>query len=228
MDPATDWVVNGGRLALDLDGSNDYVTSIGLVSSFSFVQNTMRFGFSWWLKLAATGNRYAIASNTGVSGEKGFILLFENTPGFGSNAIRFLSFRGVSGSFTTEFRSSDNAINDTEWHHVAVTAAGNGNSGRIYVDGRSLSTTVTTSLSALSTGDSTRTMTIAAVPPSFTLPFGGQLDDFRMFRSPFSAADATQLWQLGRGNMPIVRRRRYTEEAATTNRRRRLICGSNC
>jgi hypothetical protein len=214
MDPATDWVTSGGKGALDFDGSNDYVTSIGNVITFSFIQNTMQFGFSFWMKLAATSTRYVIVSNTGSSGDKGFVLLFENFSGLATNAIRLVSFRGVLGSPVSDFRSSDNAINNTEWHHVAITAAGNGNSARIFVDGRQLTTTVPINLNALSTGNSTRAITIASQPPAFTLPFGGQLDDFRLFRSPFSAADARQLWQLGRGNMPIARKRRHAEEAA--------------
>jgi hypothetical protein len=213
MTPATDWVVSGGRGALDFDGSNDYVTSIGSVGSFSFVQNTMRFGFSWWMKLAATGTRYAIAGSTSGTSERGFLMLFENGAGVGTRAIRLLAFRGVSGAVSA-FRSSDSAIADTEWHHVAVTAAGNGNSGRIFVDGRQLSTTVEVNLNSLASGNSTRTLTLGSQSNGFTLPFGGQLDDFRLFRSPLSAGDARQLWQLGRGNMPIARRRRYSEQEA--------------
>jgi hypothetical protein len=215
MDPATDWVINGGKGALDFDGTNDYVTSIGLVNSFSFIQNTMQFSFSWWMKLAATGTRYAIAGNTSVSSESGFLLLFENGAGAGTRAIRLLCFRSSLGSPVSEFRSADNAIADTEWHHVAVTANGNGNSGRVFVDGRQLSTTVTTNLNALATGNSTRTLTLGSQTNGFTLPFGGQLDDFRLFRSPFGAGDARQLWQLGRGNMPIVRKRRNSEQEAS-------------
>ena len=214
MTPATDWVVSGGRGALDFDGSNDYVTSIGSVGSFSFVQNTMQFSFSWWMKLAATGTRYAIAGSTSATTERGFLLLFENGAGVGTRAIRLTCFRGVSGSTVSDFRSADNAIADTEWHHVAVTAAGSGNSGRVFVDGRQLSTTVTTNLNALATGNSTRTLTLGSQSNGFTLPFGGQLDDFRLFRSPLSGGDARQLWQLGRGNMPMVRKRQYTEQEA--------------
>jgi hypothetical protein len=214
MDPASDWVVNGGKGALDFDGSNDYVTSIGSLASFAFVQNTMQISLSFWVKLASTSTRYSFIANTNTAAQKGFFLIFENGAGFGTRAIRFSSLRGVLGSPVSEFRSADNAINDTEWHHVAVTAAGNGNSGRVFVDGRQLTTSVQTNLNALSTGDSTNVLTIGALPTSFTLPFGGQLDDFRLFRSPFSAADARQLWQLGRGNMPIVRKRRNSEQEA--------------
>jgi len=230
MDPATDWVVNGGKGALDFDGVNDYVTSIGSLGSFSFVQNTMRFSFSWWMKLAATGTRYAIVGSSSATAESGFAIFFENGVGFGTRAIRFFSTRGVSGSAVSEFRSADNAVADTEWHHVAITANGNGNSGRVFVDGRQVSTTVTTNLNALATGNSTRLLTLGTQTIGFSPLFGGQLDDFRIFRSPLSSDDARQLWQLGRGNMPIVRKRRYTEQeaGATTNRRRRLICGSNC
>jgi hypothetical protein len=213
MDPATDWVVNGGRGALDFDGSNDYVTSIGSLASFAFVQNTMQFSLGFWVKLASTSTRYSLIANTGTAAQKGFFLIFENGAGIGTRAIRFASFRGVLGSPVSEFRSADAAINDTEWHHVAVTATGNGNSGRVFVDGRQLTTSVQTNLNALSTGDSTNVLTVGALPTSFTLLFGGQLDDIRLFRSPFSAGDARQLWQVGRGNMPMIRKRRYTEEA---------------
>jgi hypothetical protein len=214
MDPATDWVVSGGKGALDLDGSNDYVTSIGSLSTFSFIPNTMRFGFSWWMKLASTTTRYIVFGSTSATAENGFIVLFENGVGGGTKAIRVFPTRGTLGSPVCDFRSADNAINDTDWHHVAVTAAGNGNSGRIYVDGVQLSTTVTTNLNALATGNSTRLLTIGTSTNGFLLPFGGQLDDIRLFRTPFSAADARQLWQLGRGNMPMIRKRRYAEQEA--------------
>jgi hypothetical protein len=222
MDPATDWVASR-KVAIDFDGSDDYVTSIGSVGSFAFVQNTMQFSFSWWMKLATTGTRYTIAGNTGTSTEKGFFLLFENGAGAGTRAIRLVVTRGVLGSTVSDFRSSDNAINDTDWHHVAITAAGNGDSGKIFVDGRQLGTTVTTNLNALSTGDSTRTMTIAALPPSFTLPFGGQLDDFIIFNTALTANEVAQIYRLGRGYGVFPEPDFDEGFGASFNRRRRVL-----
>jgi hypothetical protein len=193
------YVASPDRLALNFDGSNDYVTSIGNLASFSFIQNTMQFSLSWWIKLAATGTRYCIAGNTNTSSEKGLFLLFENGAGAGTRAIRLFLTRGVAASPVAEFRSADNAINDTEWHHVAITAAGDGNSGRIFVDGKQLSTTVQTNLNALSTGDSTRSLTIASQTNGFTFPFGGQLDDFIIFNTALTASEVREIYRLGRG-----------------------------
>jgi hypothetical protein len=59
----------------------------------------------------------------------------------------------------------------------------------------------------------------------------GLADDWRLYLRALTPADVRQLWQLGRGNMPIVRKRRYTEEAAGgfkaywANRRSQLIGG---
>jgi hypothetical protein len=222
MDPATDWVASR-KVAIDFDGSNDYVTSIGSVGSFAFVQNTMRFSLSWWMKLAATGTRYCIAGNTNTSSEKGLFLLFENGAGAGTRAIRLFLTRGVAASPVAEFRSADNAINDTEWHHVAITAAGDGNSGRVFVDGRQLSTTVATNLNALSTGDSTRSLTIASQTNGFTFPFGGQLDDFIIFNTALTASEVREIYRLGRGYGVFPEPDFDEGFAAAFNRRRRVL-----
>jgi hypothetical protein len=206
------YVASPDRLALNFDGSNDYVTSIGNLDSFAFIQNTMRFSLSFWMKLAATGTRYAIAGNTSASAEKGFWLRFENGLGIGTRAIGLFVTRGVAGSPVAAFQSSDNAINDTEWHHVAVTAAGDGDSGRIFVDGKQLSTTVQTNLNALSTGDSTRSLTIASQTNGFTFPFGGQLDDFIIFNTALSPNEVRFIYEQGRGGgllMQPPRRRSF-------------------
>jgi hypothetical protein len=216
MDPATDWVISGGKGALDFDGSDDRVGSIGSLGSYSFIQNTMRFSFSWWMRLANTTTRYAPFASTANSVEKGFFVVFENGVGLGTRAIRFTSFRGVLGSPVSEFRSADDAITDTEWHHVSISANGSGNTASIYVDGKALSLTVATNLSALATGDATRLFTLASSPSTggFILPFGGQLDDIRVFNRALPPSEVRQLYQIGRGNMPLRRRRRYTEQAA--------------
>jgi hypothetical protein len=151
------------------------------------------------MKLAATGTRYAIAGNTSASAEKGFWLRFENGLGIGTRAIGLFVTRGVAGSPVAAFQSSDNAINDTEWHHVAVTAAGDGDSGRIFVDGKQLSTTVQTNLNALSTGDSTRSLTIASQTNGFTFPFGGQIAEFAIWNRMTTTSEIRTLYRIGPG-----------------------------
>jgi hypothetical protein len=40
-----------------------------------------------------------------------------------------------------------------------------------------------------------------------------QMDDIRIYLRGLSFGEARQLWQIGRGNMPLRPRRRYTEQA---------------
>ena len=60
MDPGTDWVPSGGKLALDFDGSNDYVTA----TSPQIGQLTKNISVSIWQNLGATGR---IASLFGLN-----------------------------------------------------------------------------------------------------------------------------------------------------------------
>jgi hypothetical protein len=167
------------------------------------------------MKLANTTTRYVPFANTVQSAENGFVVVFENGVGAGTKAIRFFACRSVLGSLVSEFRTADNAITDTEWHHVAITATGNGNSAAIYVDGLASSVTVATNLNALATGNATRLFNLGSGPATsgFILPFGGQLDDIRLYNRALTAGEVRQLYQVGRGNMPLRRRRRHTNQA---------------
>lgn len=196
MDATSDWVPSGGKLALDFDGSNDSVRFIGSLSSFAYIQNTMRFSFSFWVQLANTTTRYVFFGNAVTTSQKGFFLIFENNAGFGTRAVRFVSFFG--GGTTAQFRSADNAISDTAWHHLTVTADGSSPTGQVFVDGSAVSTTSQTS-GALSTGDSTHQLALGALPPSFILPIGAQLDDIVFYDAPLTANEVREVYILGRG-----------------------------
>jgi hypothetical protein len=56
----------------------------------------------------------------------------------------------------------------------------------------------------------------------------GLADDWRLYLRSFTPGEVRQLWQIGRGNMPLRRRRRYTEQMAGGNRRRRVLLGAEC
>jgi hypothetical protein len=206
MDPASDWVVNGGRLALDFDGSNDFVVATTPLLSGSL-------SFSVWAR-GVPGNastNYIASIPIASSGSNG--IDFRNP----TNAQANLALSGtfVSINSGVDIRGS--------WSHL-LCGYGNG-VAFFYVNGILVGSQAwANGLNSLSS----RELNLGRFG-SFGSHSPVQLDDIRIFRTTLNAADIRQLWQLGRGNMPMIRKRRYTEEtAATTNRRRRLICGSNC
>jgi hypothetical protein len=184
--------------ALSFNGTNQYINNIGGLSSYSFIQNTAVFSISSWIKLDNNTARQMIVSSTAATAEKGFFFAYETLGGaFGTKAIRFGIDKGVGGVPAVDAKTNDNIITDTLWHHVAVT--GIGNSISFYVDGVQQSTTYITSFSALSSGDSSRNLTIAvanlATPALF---FAGKIDEVRIYNRTLSDSEALQLYNLGR------------------------------
>ncbi len=217
MDAASDWVVSGGRGALDFDGSNDRAEITG---TYSGLISSKIFSLSFWMRTtAANTNTYPFT--LGNSANDNPICGFRMST-TGAGTIAFF-YRDNAGNFVIPGDAT--VVNDGQWNHVVATC--NGSTAQLFVNGRASGSA--SSISSLGASTINR-VTIGALGRISVLAFySGLLDDARIYRDPLSAGDVRQLWQLGRGNMPMIRKRRYTEEAAaTTNRRRRLICGSNC
>jgi hypothetical protein len=188
-----DWVVSGGKLALDFDGSNDHV-------SVNRWQNMERdYSVSAWLRTThAASNTAMIASSfnggggahlMGVKGSNGALYTFD-------------------GAIEVEFTAK--VLNDGVWH-LATIVRRFGTSMTGFVDGvqvgQNNSTAWTGNPSSLGSGWR------LGGTPFFGAQYPGLLDDFRIYSRALTAGEVRQLWQIGRGNMPLRRRRRYTEQA---------------
>jgi hypothetical protein len=199
MDPATDWVISGGKGALDFDGSNDYV-NLGQRSPFQ-IDFSSRFSISAWIKTTA--------SSGGIIGKRvlaGWYFSIE-----GANVIGLI-LQGTSSAIIVTSVAS--GVSDGNWHHVAATYTGNSNASGIslFVDGRQVSTTTVLN-SAIGSMLNAIDTTIGAVTTNqFFL--AGQIDDIRIYNRALTAGEVRQLYNVGRGNMPLRRRRRYAEQAA--------------
>lgn len=181
-------------LAYSFDGVDDFIGSIGTLSTFSFVENTLVFGVSCWIKLGSENGRYSFIGNSlsASSGNKGWSLIFENGVSVGTRAIRLFVSRG--GGMVIDCRTQDNAINDTDWHHIAVTCSAAGNNVAIYVDGVATTLSYQVGYIGLGTGDSARTLTVGrANSSSIAIPLAGMLDDIRIYSRHLSASDVTKL-----------------------------------
>lgn len=182
------------------DGTDDWISSIGSVSSYSFIQNTLVFSISCWIKLGSTTARSVVMGNTLAGSEKGFFLIFENLgAGYGTKAVRVAVFKAGDGFAVIDAATPNNAITDTAWHHIAVKSTGTGNNVTFYIDGVSQTTTYNSSYTSLSSGDSTRVFGIgAATFSSLILTFNGSIDDLCVFNRALTDGEVRQLYETGK------------------------------
>lgn len=128
MDAATDWVVNAGQYALDLDGTNDFVqTAVNLPSTGDFT-------FSAWFRSTQASEGNIFSNNAGQSGRCDIKAISLN--GSVYNAFVFINGTPNLSLFGTS------QTNDAVWHSLAVSRLGTLFS--LYVDGR-LESTATSS-----------------------------------------------------------------------------------
>jgi hypothetical protein len=204
MDPASDWVVSGGKGALDFDGTDDWV-------NFATVPPALRlqvFTLSAWVNPnTSSGFRSVIGGAIGTYN----LQLVNNT--------RSLA---LVKSFIVEIGNSGaNVVALNQWSHVAATYAAGGNFA-LYINGSSVG-----SGTNAQTFDFTGSLFIGR--NASAEHFLGQIDDVTIFNTALTASEIREIYRLGRG-YGVFPEPDLDEgfAAAGFNRRRRLICGSNC
>jgi len=228
MDAATDWVVSGGRGALDFDGSNDHVKITG--PNASFINITNKYTVSFW----AYRNGAATFSNIMSKGSgstddfdiyiySSVLAVFHNANNGGTTSrVHFANFpdKTWTNVVITFDTSRDAAFTSTgAWQcffNSVQQTSSSGGYGNVFP-------AIVNTQSSLQIGASESSSIFGS--QRF---FNGQLDDIRIYNRALSSTEARQLYQLGRGNMPRIRQRRYTEETAGfkaywANRRSRII-----
>jgi hypothetical protein len=178
MDPG-DWVPSGGKLALDFDGSNDYVALRGAYSSLT------DFTFSCWINIAVYPSTVGgIYSGSNAGG------------GFGLQARSGQIL--VTDNWTYEHRSSTGPAVNT-WTHVAIQYPKN--RGQFFFNGVRQTmafgeTAITTSLSFNAAENRIfRTNTFG----NTTGYLQGQLDDIRIYNRALTPSEIQLLYTGGRG-----------------------------
>jgi hypothetical protein len=216
MDAATDWVIDGGRYALDFDGSNDFVDvtpGMFLVSSsYTISMWIKRDGFVQYANILTRG--------TGNSDD---IEIYHSTV----NLMVVLHNRDNGGTLGLLFFPPPPNLT---WTHMLITysslrASGATNRWQVFYNG-----VLQTSVSGQGTGEpplsvNTRWQIGTTQSTAFgaTKHYKGQLDDLIIWDRVLGNAEGRQLYQIGRGGMLTPRRRRRAYFAGVSGLRRRLL-----
>jgi hypothetical protein len=193
MDAATDWVVDGGRYALDFDGSNDLVDI-----SFSAFAGVSSATISGWFRRTAT-SAFGPMFGTGQSG---------------TAASRFNVLAWSDGNVYVATNSNEFALfasNDLLLHHILVVfdglKTGNTNRLKVYFDGKEVTLSYNGTVQSTLGNGNNWWMGITQLNQAGT---GRIFENIGWTRS-LSANEALQLYQIGRGGMltPPRRRRAY-------------------
>jgi hypothetical protein len=211
MDPGTDWVVSGGKGALDFDGTDDIVTAMALRPSFPM-------SVSWWAKYNSVINESSAVQFKTASGiDYVFTVL-----SFGDNKTYFFTDSVNESNNVSILTSARPSV--TGWINICVVFSSS-TSVRVYWNGAVLlSTTVSGVGSITPTGLQIGRRTGAA-----TGSVNGALDDIRIYNRALSPTEIQLLYTGGRGVGLIperIKHRRKTT-AAATNRRRRILIGAS-
>lgn len=185
MDAATDWVVSGGKIALDFDNSNDQV-SIASIASI----RTGAFSVSlWYYPFSVSGLNQIFAQwlNSGIIG-------FRN----GTSLAWQVGNRVTTGAVFTA----------NTWHHVVCFRQGDGTL-RAMING------VLDGGSAAATNQSSTEPFLLGGPVGGAGTGAGncQLDDVVLFGDCITFGEAREIYRRGRGAGLFDQRRRSTVQA---------------
>lgn len=135
MDAASDWVVSGGKYALDFDGSNDYVSLAPSIAGLFKV--TVSVWFYWYAYATNDDLLMEYTPNTNLGGNRGFII----NPNNGSAFSILVTSGGSPYNGGTIPRPAAAA-----WHHLCVLfdrTLGTANNVSAWVDGQEVTVTQT-------------------------------------------------------------------------------------
>lgn len=180
--------------AMNFDGVADFVATNAATEDYSFIQNTAVFSIAAWIKSdVPTSRDYFLGNTLAASGEKGFSVGLENSAGIGTKAIRCNVI--ASGGAVITFRSADNAIPDTAWHHVCIVCNADIADPQIFIDGAASAVTTEAALATVSTGGSTRALTFGKCNfSSALLLWDGAMSGLAIWDRALSAGEVAAIY----------------------------------
>lgn len=186
---------DGGSIAFD--GVND-VVRVPTTSLYDF--SASRITIEMWFKLGATPDRWAFVTSD-QSGDP-------TTWHFGTytfaqgNFLYFAPGYSAQVSITTIPRVATSSLSLNTWYHVVTTSAGNGEVGKLWINGvQQLDGTLTTLGLSYDAG---RPIGIGLEPTTGRWPFNGNISVVRIYKDKaFVQAEVSQNFNALRGRFGI-------------------------
>jgi hypothetical protein len=175
MDPASDWVASGGKLALDLDGIDDHLLVLNH-PSLSFTSANSITMMAWAMPRTSIGYRTIFTKR--IVNNANYELSFNNS----DNKILFYA----GGAFA----ASTVAAATGEWSHVCCTSGPSG--GAYFINGVAAGTHG----NAIGTPNS-EPLRIGTEPGGQRFP--GNIDDLIIFNTALTANEVREIYRRGRG-----------------------------
>jgi hypothetical protein len=172
---------NAGSIVFD--GVDDYVSSVGGLSTFSFIQNTGIFSINIWIKPTLLGTfMYFIGNNNGSTSGKGFFIGKQN-----NNSLTLQITRGVGGTFVIIYTLS-NFFTDTNWINISISS--NGFDTTVYKNGSQYGGS--SNIGILSTGDSTQELNIGRINQYASETWNGNIALAQIYNRALTASEVQQ------------------------------------
>jgi hypothetical protein len=199
MDAATDWVIDGGKYALDFDGSNDHVLITG--ARLPTVGNASTITASTWFRISSlpSGRRELTATPSIVSGNFGMQLELDA----GKLKIR----ADTGGVAIYEFADSANSPTG-EWVHAVGVWNGVSKTASLYKNGVFVGSVSYAASTATNVTSTRWTLGSLEYENVLYFYFPGLIAESITFNRVLSANEIRNLYNLGRGGMLERRRRR--------------------
>jgi O-glycosyl hydrolase/fibronectin type 3 domain-containing protein len=174
------WAVGKYNNAVDLDGSNDFITLPAGV-----VQGLTSFSISAWVYLDVISNWSRIFDfGTGTT-----VNMFLTPRNGSTNKVRFAVTTGGAGG--EQQINGSSALSAGVWTHVAVTLAGN--TGILYVNGSEVGRNNSMTLTPDSMGNTTQNY-IGRSQYSADAYLNGRVDEFRIYETALNAVQVAALY----------------------------------
>jgi hypothetical protein len=166
------------------DGVNDYVTNIGDLSTFSFIQNTGVYTISAWVKPNSLNTEmYYLGNNDGTTAKKGFYLGNTGT----SNSLVLEISNGSIGAHTLNHVISNFYTSAADW--VNIVCVGNGVNNKVYKNGVLFNTS---NFSTFSTGNTSNTLSIGRVNSANLWYWNGFVSSVNIYNKSLSDSEVLQ------------------------------------
>ena len=217
MVPADDWVVSGGRYALDFDGVNDYVACPSVV----LPQDSSHTACCWVRMPNVTDvERRACMETAGTSPTFTVSLAWGNDGITGRNN-KFQAFTEGTGVGETPFATSTTSPLANVWYFVASRVDAVNDTIAIFVNGTLEASSAFTAGMIVKAGSGLNVGTYRLADSRF---MEGQMDDIRLYNRALTDAEL-RLLSIRRGIAYERRKRRSVYTPRTSSLRRKVLTG---